>query len=414
MIIENVRVFDGEHVGGPYDVATQDGVITQIRPAHRRPDRPDDVVDGSGATLLPGLIDAHAHVCTTESNLELALAFGVTTLLDMFEFPPDRLTALRTAAAERNDLADLRSAGTLVSATDGLPGVRIPWIPTIAHPDQADEFVAGRRDEGSDYIKIVIDDGASHGQTLPALDRATVAAVVSAAHRRGLSTVAHISGVWSVEVALDAGVDILTHLPLEAPLGRDLVRRAADDRRVVVPTLTMMEMCATERGRGLADDPRVSGYLPEHAHAAIAHGQVGLPVALGKRDFAHALASARALSEAGVPLLAGTDANNAPGRDAPVVNGASMHRELELLVEAGLTARAALAAATSAPARYFGLADRGRIAPGMRADLLLVRGDPTEDITATRSILGVWRRGVRFDREGFRRRLVRDTEGTRR
>lgn len=71
-----------------------------------------------------------------------------------------------------------------------------------------------------------------------------------------------------------------------------------------------------------------------------------------------------------------------------------MHHELVLLTRAGLTAEEALAAATSVPARCFGLADRGRIAPGLRADLVLVDGDPTMDITATRSIVDVWRRGV--------------------
>jgi imidazolonepropionase-like amidohydrolase len=118
--------------------------------------------------------------------------------------------------------------------------------------------------------------------------------------------------------------------------------------------------------------------------------------------FSYALESARRLHEAGVALLAGTDANNAPGRACPVVHGAALHRELELLVAAGLSPAAALAAATSAPADRFGLSDRGRIAPGLRADLLLVAGDPASDITATRAIRGIWRRGVRFDREAFR------------
>jgi hypothetical protein len=100
---------------------------------------------------------------------------------------------------------------------------------------------------------------------------------------------------------------------------------------------------------------------------------------------------------AGVPILAGTDTPN-PG----TAHGVSMHRELELLVEAGLTPAQALAAATAVPAARFGLADRGRIAPGLRADLVLVKGDPTTDITATRRIAGVWKRGQPADREALR------------
>ncbi|MEV1241837.1 amidohydrolase family protein [Nonomuraea sp. NPDC049750] len=90
------------------------------------------------------------------------------------------------------------------------------------------------------------------------------------------------------------------------------------------------------------------------------------------------------------PLPAGTDCT-----PFGPPHGAGLHHELLTLTRAGLTAEQALAAATSVPARCFGLADRGRIAPGLRADLLLVDGDPTQDITATRAIADVWRRGVR-------------------
>ncbi|WP_433352969.1 amidohydrolase family protein [Microtetraspora malaysiensis] len=107
----------------------------------------------------------------------------------------------------------------------------------------------------------------------------------------------------------------------------------------------------------------------------------------------NAVHAARTLHQAGVSLLAGTDANPF----APV-HGAAMHRELALLTEAGLSNVEALTAATSVPARHFGLADRGHVAPGLRADLLLVDGDPTRDITATAAIAEVWRRGVRQSR----------------
>jgi imidazolonepropionase-like amidohydrolase len=98
----------------------------------------------------------------------------------------------------------------------------------------------------------------------------------------------------------------------------------------------------------------------------------------------------RQLVTAGVPLVAGTDAP-APG----TMYGASVHKELEYFVDAGLTATAALAAATSATAKAFRMTDRGWITPGMRADLLLVDGDPTKQIRDTRRIVAIWKRGVR-------------------
>jgi imidazolonepropionase-like amidohydrolase len=108
-----------------------------------------------------------------------------------------------------------------------------------------------------------------------------------------------------------------------------------------------------------------------------------------------ARASVAALHAAGMPILAGTDANAVPASPSSPPFGASLHHELELLVEAGLSAAEALDAATSLPADHFDLADRGRIQPGLRADLVLLENDPLADISATRSIRAVWVAGQR-------------------
>ena len=106
----------------------------------------------------------------------------------------------------------------------------------------------------------------------------------------------------------------------------------------------------------------------------------------------HLKGNIKRLFEAGVPILVGTDAPN-PG----TMHGASMHVELELLVDAGLTPKDALIGATSRAAACFDLKDRGRIAEELRADLLLVEGNPCADIKATRNIVGVWKSGVSVD-----------------
>jgi imidazolonepropionase-like amidohydrolase len=106
----------------------------------------------------------------------------------------------------------------------------------------------------------------------------------------------------------------------------------------------------------------------------------------------------RQLKAAHVPLLAGSDCAN-----PRTAVGATLHQELEMLVTTtGFTPTEALTAATSLPAARFKLSDRGRIAPGLRADLLLVRGDPTVDIQLTRSIVAVWKRGKKLDRDAYR------------
>lgn len=113
----------------------------------------------------------------------------------------------------------------------------------------------------------------------------------------------------------------------------------------------------------------------------------------GKLD--DVLATVGALHAAGVDVLAGTDVSVPVPSLGGLAHGASLHHELRLLVAAGLTPVQALRAATALPARRFGLTDRGRVAPGARADLLLVDGDPTTTITDTLGIRAVWRRGVR-------------------
>jgi imidazolonepropionase-like amidohydrolase len=118
------------------------------------------------------------------------------------------------------------------------------------------------------------------------------------------------------------------------------------------------------------------------------------PLGLPPGAYAASARGVGVLHAAGIPILAGTDANATPGVPYQPAFGASLHEELALLVDAGLSTAAALRAATSLPAKHFGLSDRGAVEPGLRADLVLVDGDPLADITATRAIRRVWLAGV--------------------
>ncbi|WP_107656348.1 amidohydrolase family protein [Nocardia suismassiliense] len=368
--IHDVRVFNGEQTESRATVLIVDDRIAAYDGG------PADIdIDGAGRTLLPGLIDAHTHIFG--DDLRTALAHGVTTELDMFCLPTN-LAARRVLAAERDDVADFRSAGTLATAPGGHPSqlLSAPGMDTLgAEPfdmirsaDQAADFVRARQAEGADYLKIVIDDGGVHGTELPVLSADTVAALVAAAHEAGLITIAHALTAAEVRVAVEAGVDGLAHVWTETGSDSDaLVEQVAAQGIFVVSTLVYFE--AITQHAGAAADCVVPGTADGAAEVA------------------------RALHRAGVPLLAGTDAT-------PFVpaHGVDLHRELVLLTAAGLSNEQALASATSLPAKHFGLTGRGRIAPGLRADLLLVDGDPTADITATSAIADVWRRGVRRTR----------------
>lgn len=385
--ITHVRVFDGERALADATVVLDGERIAAIGSELPVP-AGAEVVDGRGQTLLPGLIDAHVHAYE-DNALEQALAFGVTTVLDMFSAPS--VFALRDHP--RPDRADIRSAGILATAPRGHGTEYGVPVPTLTHPDQAQAWVDARIAEGSDYIKIVYDDGSAYHWKMPTLDDATFKAVVDAAHRRGKRAVVHIGDYDHAQRAIAYGADGLIHLFRDrapaAGFAADVARRHA----FVTPTLSQSQL-AYDGPTKLVDDPALAPFLmPEAVRNLRAPRFVTLTSPAGAVTTALAQ-----LRDAGVPILCGTDAPN-PG----TAMGASMHDELALLVAAGLSPAAALRAATAAPAAAFGLADRGRIAPGLRADLVLVQGDPTSDIRATRQITAIWHAGHRFDRDAYRR-----------
>ncbi|HEV7596280.1 MAG TPA: CIA30 family protein [Gemmatimonadaceae bacterium] len=388
-LFHHVSVFDGMKSIGVRDVLVAEGKIAAIAPTIAAP-RGALIVEGAGSTLLPGLIDAHTHVFG--DALEQALVFGVTTELDMF-------TDWRFAANLRSEQkggnvasrADLYSAGTLATSPGGHGTEYGLKIPTIDSPDSAQSWVDARVREGSDYIKIVYDDGSTYGMHIPTISRETLTALIRAAHRRGKLAVVHIGSLADAHTAIDAGADGLAHLFVDRDPDAGFGASVAAHHVFVVPTLTVLRSVTGVSGAGdLAADPRFALYL-----SASGRGTIGGAFPKGRATMTYAAAedAVRQLKASGVPILAGTDSPN-PG----TAHGIALHRELELLVQAGLTPIEALAAATSTPARVFSLADRGRIAVGKRADLLLVLGDPTADITATRAIKGVWKGGVAFNR----------------
>jgi imidazolonepropionase-like amidohydrolase len=392
LLFRNVRIFDGTKVSQG-DVLVDKGLVRAV--ARKIAAKGATVVDGTGKTLLPGLIDSHTHAYEDKA-LKQALVFGVTTELDMFGDPAkNRELRQREVRGEATGQADLRSAGVLATAPKGHGTEYGVPIPTLTKPEEAAAFVADRVRDGSDYLKIVLDDGKWFGKGIPTLDAATVGALVRTAHEQHLLAVVHIGSQAGARTAIDAGADGLAHLFIDSPSDADFASFVAAHHAFVIPTLGVLTpMCEGANLTSLTNDPAVAPYLDESDVAQL--GKT-FPRKLPAANCGYALSTVKQLAAAKVPILAGTDALN-----PAVIHGASLHRELELLVEAGLSPEDALTTATSAPAARFGLNDRGRIAPGARADLVLVDGDPTKDIRKTRAIVGVWKRGVAADRDGYR------------
>ena len=389
-VLRDVRVFDGERVRESVDVLVTDGVVAAISGEVPVPDGTPELAAASH-TLLPALIDAHTH--NFGASRAEALRFGVGTQVDMFTAH----TSLAAARSERESLArtdraDLWSAGTMVTATGGHGTQFGMAIPTLDRAADAPAFIAERVAEGSDFIKLTLEGGRGwSADGLPTLDAATLTAAIAAAHAHGKLAVVHVGNAYEAGLAVDAGADGLVHVFHDA-MSDALLAKIVEAGVFVIPTLTVMESLAN-RPNGLGDDRRIAPYLDPVQQDALVRQ---FPGGGRAQVLPTTLATVEALHAAGVTLLAGSDAPN-PG----TAHGASLHRELELLVEAGLTPIEALTAATATTARVFGLEGRGRIARGARADFVLVEGDPLTDVTATRAITAVWKNGYRVARARF-------------
>lgn len=356
--LRNVRILDPSDacLGDPVDVVF-DALITEIRPAEDGPVGPEEI-DGAGRALVPGLIDTHVHLGELQAMVEAARA-GITTVVDLGT-TPDSLIHEQKAA---EGIPSILSAGAAACAPGGSQIVRMgfPESGGVDSPEDAARYLELRVEAGSDLIKIIIED--PEATDVPALEIPTITALVDGAHERGLLAVAHVVTAGAFERGLEAGVDILTHAPLDRVLPEATIARMVEQGTVSSPTLAMMRNIAQR-------------FTPETAQEGLGHAQD----------------SVRQMHRAGVAIIAGTDANQTPM--APLAHGASLHDELELLREAGLSAPEVLAAATVEAAARLRLQDRARIAQGKRADLLLVDGDPLKDLGVLRSPDAVWIAGM--------------------
>lgn len=388
--VRGVRVFDGERLTGYDTVLVDRGQIVSVGRGPPLP-RGTAVADGRGGVLLPGLIDSHVHVSDVFGSD--ALQFGVTTVLDMF-CDAHRLASFQAqrAGLARVIGADVWSAGTLATVPGGHgTQFNIP-IPTVTASTDLDRFVSDRIGERSDFIKVVIENGSMYGRSIPMLTAAQVRGLVAAAHAHQVLAATHVSTVAGARVALDAGADVLAHVPADAGIDPGLTAEIGARTRGVITTLSILSVIGcTPDAVALRDDPRVGRYL-----SPVQRDELGNRYPTCRAGTLEtAMANVAALHRANVAILAGTDAGN-PGTTA----GASLLGELGLLVRAGLSPVEALRAATSVPARCFNLADRGRIAPGLRADLVLARGDPTTAIDDVRDAAAVWKNGYLVPRVG--------------
>lgn len=387
--ITNARIFDGVQMSPHNTVRVSQGLVEAVGGSELlRADIPS--VDTGGGILLPGLIDSHVHLLPGAP--QQAVTFGVTTIIDQFS-KPDVINPILERDGDSG--AHVRTSSIGATAPGGHPTMAYSPFPYVHGPQDAAPFVADRVSEGATHLKILYDDGSTSPVPMPSLDLVTVRRLVEAAHARGLVVVAHVMTAGAAIDVVAQGVDVLAHVPF------DLL---SDAQGATLKAAGIAVIGTLDIADGFPDSNGVMPLLKEPllvrrlgaAWTDMLQRQAQRWMPPGLPDFAVAAHNVGALHAAGVSILAGTDAPN-PG----LIHGASLHRELQHLVAAGLSPMAALAAATSGPADAFGLRDRGAIRAGVRADLLLVRGNPDQDISATQSIDAVWRNGAAVGLHAF-------------
>jgi imidazolonepropionase-like amidohydrolase len=384
-------------------VVVREGKIVAAGPRSRTPvPRGVAVIDGRGKTVMPGLWDMHAHYEQVEWGA-IYLASGVTTVRDVGN-ELDFIKAVRDAVrAGRGVGPRLLLAGVIDGSGPAALGVI-----RADTPEQGRAQVQRYHEAGFDQIKIY-----------SSVSRNVLPAICTEAHLLGMTVTGHVPDGLTVYDGVNAGMDQINHISYVSPvMGPTIAPRVAgsplspastvlgvdsadaESTRLVSfvlahgtvldPTLALYEWLEHPASQPVAEfEPGISKVAPELAEPLTHVGVTPVQAARAASLFSRYVGTVRILHRAGVPIVAGTD---------QTVPGYSLHRELELYVQAGFTPMEAIQAATIVPARVMHLdGEVGTVTTGKRADLLLVDGHPLQRIADTRNVVLVVANGRRYD-----------------
>lgn len=401
-LLKDVRIFDGETTIDRGSVLIEDGKISKISSSSIEYHGP--TYSKPGHTLIPGLIDVHIHADSANPvALPQSLRFGVTTVCDMHNEWPNILKLKEQIKG--GDCADLKYTSFAATIDMGWPMPivlahkkdeatlkEIATWPKLVNAEDGRNYVQARLKEGVNYIKLMHESGKVMGAEFNKPTLELQKAVIEEAHKNGLKVVAHSTCLDDTMEMLEAGVDGMTHTFIDQPPNEKVIAAYKKYNAHCNPTLSAMGSGTTEGQKvqeKFAHDPRVADLIPE-----LQRQQMCMCMAFAKEtgaSYENGFETVRQLHKAGVTVLCGSDS---AGPAVGTCWGLSAHQELYLFVkECGFTPEEALKSATSLAANRFEFKDRGLIKEGLRADLLLVGGNPLEDIDRTLDIRGVWMQG---------------------
>jgi len=396
-LIRNARVFDSERatLGSASDLLLQDSRIIAISPAGDEKRKADHVIDAKGRVLLPGLFDMHAHTSFWEGGLHLAA--GITTIRDMGN---DNDTLQQLIAQEQ--------AGTLLAPHVVPAGFIEGESPMSARGG----FVIKDLAEAKHAIDWYHERNYPQIKIYNSFPKAILAETTAYAHSKGMRVSGHIPVYLRAHEAVEQGYDEIQHinqvllnflvddktdtrtlerfyLPAEKVATLDFDSKPVQDyiaflvrhKTVIDPTLSTFDFIRQKDGDMSPVYAAVADHMPPDVRRGFLQGTMKIPddasAARYEKSYAKMIEFTGRMYKAGIPLVAGTDA----------LAGFTLQRELELYVQAGLTPAQALQVATYNGAKYARvLDDRGVVMQGKRADLILVDGDPTKNISDIRNV----------------------------
>lgn len=432
LVITGATLIDG--TGAPprdgTTIVVDDGRIVAVAPdAEPRARNGSRAIDAAGRYVVPGFADMHVHfgsgglepaeATTTDRILRQFLYYGVTTVFSVGGTGgnAESIRAMRSRVASGEVTAPhLYATGsmltlpgshpiaTIMRVPDGLDPRTYDWsrrgVAVVATVEEARAAVRANARAGMDGIKIIVESGPTgFGDDHPQMPPEMIEAIVDEASSQGLPVGAHVSSLDELEAAIAGGVHAIMHAAGEPWPGPEHWAEMRQRNIFYVPTLALYAPMLADRWMrpGALDDQFLRGGVAAHTLESMDGWES--PMAFLSPDarrclWNEGLASIDAAHDAGVPIVLGTDTNN-----PFVFPGHSVHLELELLVEAGLTPMEALVAATRRPSEMLGREDDfGTIEPGKRADLLVLAADPLADIRNTRTIEIVIRGGELVER----------------